>query len=524
MGDHKLEAGAMPPTTNSPDKLTEEGGTKGARDETAPGALYSIFTHGEKIWISSLASFGAMFSTLSSYIYFPALVPMANDFKVSLTLINLTVTSYLVIAGIAPAFMGDLADQGGRRLAYMIMFVLFFASNIGIALQTSYAGLLVLRMVQSAGSSGTYGASYGVLADITTVGERGSYVGFLLIFTNAAPSFGPVVAGVLTQKLGWRWIFWFLAILTGVYLLVIALLLPETQRKIVGNGSIKASGIRRSLFALVVLKNRTHEAEMGIARKRHYRIPNPFACIKLLCDKANFSVICIGSITYTVKMALQTSLAAQCVDIYRLDYLQAGLVYIPSGQAGKYLNRNIQRFASRYGLENGHYQKGNDVSGFPIEKARFQGFYPMTVVSAVGTVAYGVSLTERTHISVPLIMQFLTGATTSCIFTMCGTLLTDLNPTVSATVQASYNLVRCIGAGVGIAIQQPLEDAVGPGWCFGIYAVILLLEVPIGYMLLKHGKQTLTSTKLVDELPGRISNGHATGQLIEPYTKRLVHA
>lgn len=106
------------------------------------------------MWISSLASFGAMFSTLSSYIYFPALVPMANDFKLSLTLINLTVTSYLVVAGIAPAFMGDLADQGGRRVAYVVMFVLFFASNIGIALQTSYAGLLVLRMVQSTGSSG----------------------------------------------------------------------------------------------------------------------------------------------------------------------------------------------------------------------------------------------------------------------------------------------------------------------------------------------------------------------------------
>ena len=72
---------------------------------------------------------------------------------------------------------------------------------------------------------------------------------------------------------------------------------------------------------------------------------------------------------------------------------------------------------------------------------------------------------------------------------MCGTLLTDLNPTVSATVQASYNLVRCIGAGVGIAIQQPLEDAVGPGGCFGIYAVIMLLEIPVGYVLLKHGQQ-----------------------------------
>ena len=156
MGDRKLEAGVMQPPTQNPAQITEEGQTKEAGDETPPEPTYSIFTHGEKVWISSLASFGAMFSTLSSYIYFPALVPMAEDFKVSLTLINLTVTSYLVVAGIAPAFMGDLADQGGRRLAYLVMFALFFASNIGIALQTSYAGLLVLRMVQSAGSSGKY--------------------------------------------------------------------------------------------------------------------------------------------------------------------------------------------------------------------------------------------------------------------------------------------------------------------------------------------------------------------------------
>ncbi|KAK8104777.1 uncharacterized protein PG998_011810 [Apiospora kogelbergensis] len=174
---------------------------KGPQDDESSTSrlepLYSIFTHGEKVWISSLASFGAMFSTLCSYIYFPALVPMTDDFKVSLTLINLTVTSYLVVAGIAPEFMGDLADQGGRRFAYIVMFVMFFGSNIGIALQKSYAGLLVLRMVQSAGSSGrpvllrdfessltvkgTYGASFGVLADITTVGERGSYVGSLQI-------------------------------------------------------------------------------------------------------------------------------------------------------------------------------------------------------------------------------------------------------------------------------------------------------------------------------------------------------
>jgi hypothetical protein len=54
----------------------------------------------------------------------------------------------------------------------------------------------------------------------------------------------------------------------------------------------------------------------------------------MLFKKGNLTVIVIGSITYTVKMTLQTSLAAQCIDIYRLDYLQAGLVYLPSGVGG----------------------------------------------------------------------------------------------------------------------------------------------------------------------------------------------
>ena len=128
----------------------------------AGGPPFSIFTKSEKRWISYLASFGAMFSTLSSYIYFPALVPMAADLGVSVSLINLTVTSYMIVAGVAPAFMGDLADQGGRRPAYILMFALVFASNIGLALQDSYAALFVLRMVQSAGASGE-NEEYGLL-------------------------------------------------------------------------------------------------------------------------------------------------------------------------------------------------------------------------------------------------------------------------------------------------------------------------------------------------------------------------
>ncbi|KAK1634045.1 major facilitator superfamily domain-containing protein [Colletotrichum phormii] len=465
--------------------------------ETASEEPYSIFTTGEKRWISYVASFGAMFSTLSSYIYFPALVPMATDLNVSVALINLTVTSYLIVAGIAPAFMGDIADQGGRRPAYILMFTLMGTSNIGLALQNSYPALLILRMVQSAGASGSYGAAYGIVADITTIDERGSYVGSMLVFTNAAPSFGPVIAGLLTEKLSWRWIFWFLVILTGTYLLTVVTLLPETQRRIVGNGSVKTQGVHRSLFDSLVRHRKVDalDRDEGLqGGKRRYHIPNPFKCISMLFSKGNFTVILMGSITYAVKMTLQSSLSAQCIDVYNLNYLEAGLIYLPSGiggalssyTTGKLLDRNIQKVSVKQGRDS-LYRRGDNISDFPIEEARLAGIYMLVTLSSVTTAGYGVSLMQEVHIAVPMIMQFISGATTSSIFTICGTLLTDLNPKASATVQASYNLVRCIGAGAAIAAQQPLTNATGLGWSFGMFSLIMLFAAPLAMLLEKRG-------------------------------------
>lgn len=151
------------------------------QDVASPERPYTAFTKGQKRFISLVASFAAMFSTLMSYIYYPALVPMSRSLGVSVSLINLTVTSYLIVAAIAPAFMGDMADQAGRRPIYILMFTLLIAANIGMALQDSYAALFVLRMLQSAGSSGLTSVAYGVIADITVAGERGGFVGTMLV-------------------------------------------------------------------------------------------------------------------------------------------------------------------------------------------------------------------------------------------------------------------------------------------------------------------------------------------------------
>lgn len=106
-----------------------------------------------------------------------------------------------------------------------------------------------------------------------------------------------------------------------------------------GNGSIPTKGIHRSLFDKFTSDRRQtgeerSDGEDRARKQRRCRFPNPLKGLPMLFKKGNLMVILIGSVTYTVKMVLQMSLAAECIEIYHLDYLQAGLIYLPSGVGG----------------------------------------------------------------------------------------------------------------------------------------------------------------------------------------------
>lgn len=72
---------------------------------------YSVFSKRKKHFIVLLAAWGGFFSPLSANIYFPALTTLAREFNVSSTLMNLTLTSYMIFQGLAPTIFGDLADM-----------------------------------------------------------------------------------------------------------------------------------------------------------------------------------------------------------------------------------------------------------------------------------------------------------------------------------------------------------------------------------------------------------------------------
>ncbi len=198
------------------------------------GPVHSVFSRNQKRFIVFMASWAGFFSPVSGMIYFPALNALASDLRVSNTLINLTLTSYMIFQGLAPTFIGDLADTAGRRLAYAVCFIIYIGANIGLALQNSYAALFVLRCIQSSGSSGTIAMASGVVSDVATASERGSYMGYTLAGSLVGPAIGPVLGGILSQFLGWRAIFWFLTILGSAFFIIFAIFFPETGMQTLG--------------------------------------------------------------------------------------------------------------------------------------------------------------------------------------------------------------------------------------------------------------------------------------------------
>lgn len=333
--------------TGSNGDANESRGANGTEDVKASPAespkppIHSVFSSKTKALIITMTAMASLFSPISGQIYLPALNTLANEFHVSAADINLTVTSYMILQGIAPMFFGDLTDQVGRRPTYIMCFTIFFFANLGLALQRNYAALLVLRAMQSAGSSGVIALGNGVVSDITTSADRGSYVAWVQMGTQLGPALGPVLGGILAQFLGWPSIFWFLLISGGLFLMIYIILIPETGRNVVGDGSLPPQGWNKSLINIwedrkrrkdgltrTVSRQAKHEEAKKLAQSRHLRFPNPLRALRIIVEKDVSLVLLSLSIIMTGFFCLLVPLPSQFADIYGYNDLQIGLCYM----------------------------------------------------------------------------------------------------------------------------------------------------------------------------------------------------
>ncbi|KAK7420436.1 hypothetical protein QQZ08_010423 [Neonectria magnoliae] len=463
-------------------------------DQQPAVPVYSSFTKWQKRLIVLAAAMTAFFSPLSAQIYFPALTAIAKDLNVSGSQVNLTVTTYMIFQGITPMFIGSLADSGGRRPAYVVCFTIYIAANIGLALAPGYGALLGLRCLQSAGSSSTVALCVAVVADVVTSAERGQYIGFTTVPVVLAPALGPVIGGLLSEYLGWRSIFWFLAILAGITIALVVVFFPETCRHIVGDGSVTAPPMYRSLWQILKRRRKTANSKNNpggsddapkVKSQFKFKAPNILEPIMMLFQKETGLLLSFSSIAFAGFYCIATAMPTLFADYYGFSTIDVGLMYLPLavgsiGAAivvGPMINRNFKRHCEKLGVPFDRSRQ-QDLSEFPIERARLEIGFPLLGLTAASLIAWGWSVEAKAHPAVPGVLSAILGVGMIGFNNTTNALLVDIHPGKAGTATAANNLTRClVGAGATAAIV-PMMDAMGVGWAFTLIGCLLLVCAP----------------------------------------------
>jgi multidrug resistance protein len=398
---------------------------------------------------------------------------------------------------LAPSFVGSLSDGHGRRPAYIAAFIVYLGANIGLALQNSYPALMVLRCLQSAGSSGTIALGSAVVADLTTRAERGKYIGYASMGISLGPALGPIIGGLLDHFLGWRSIFWFLVILSGVCFIVILLVLPETCRAVVGNGSVIPPPGNRPLWVILAPKLRSRRDERSpdpTTIQKPKRRPNPISSLLILAQKEAGLILLYGGLLFSGYVAVLSTLSTQLSSRFGFNSIQIGLCYLPIGlgsissrwTVGTLLDWNFRREAHLQGMAI-HKNRQQDIENFNIERARLAIALPMIYVGSLSVLAYAWVMQYHTSLAGPIVMLYFMGLTTSGSFNTLNTLVVDVNHQSAATAVAASNLCRCfMGAGT-TAFVGPLIDAIGIGWTGTIVAALWGLFSPMLWLIFLRG-------------------------------------
>ncbi|WP_371501958.1 MFS transporter [Kitasatospora sp. NBC_00374] len=160
-------------------------------------------------WLPLIAvCLGAFMLLVDVTIVTVALPDMATSLHTTFADLQWVMDGYALALAALLLGAGSLADLIGRRRVYVAGLVMFAVASLACGLASGPGQLIAFRALQGVGGAAMFATTMALLSHAYQGRDRGVAFGVWGAVNGAAAAAGPIVGGLLTEHLDWRWIFW----------------------------------------------------------------------------------------------------------------------------------------------------------------------------------------------------------------------------------------------------------------------------------------------------------------------------
>jgi len=216
--------------------------------------------------IAVLVALAAFMEVLDTTIANVVLPYIGGGMGVSTDEASWVVTTYLVANAVSLAASPFLARLFGRKAFFLLCLTLFSVSSILCAEAWSLQSLLIFRILQGLAGGGMVPVSQSILADSFPPAKRGQAFALFGVAVVVAPVVGPTLGGWLADNLSWRWCFLINGPVGVATIIMIALLLRESEAAIAERRRQRRQGVRFDFVGLLLVATFLGALEIALDR------------------------------------------------------------------------------------------------------------------------------------------------------------------------------------------------------------------------------------------------------------------
>lgn len=161
-----------------------------------------------------------------------AIPEIEQSFDTSLSRAQWVINGYALVFGVLIVTGGRLADLYGRKKLFMVGATIFMVFSLACGLMPNVYGLIVSRGLMGVGGAIMWPAVLGMIYAMLPDDRAGLAGGLLMGVAGIGNAFGPLLGGVLTDALSWRWVFFVNLPVAGLAMLVTAKTVTESTGEI----------------------------------------------------------------------------------------------------------------------------------------------------------------------------------------------------------------------------------------------------------------------------------------------------